>query len=117
MQSLKPKVLEMKALLERGWCQGASARDGDGLIVSILDERAVQYCLVGAMDKVCESNITSPEVTTLHDLIFESIEDPNPNEYEHIPDYNDRPNRTKEEVLALLDKVVEVIDKGESVLR
>lgn len=51
---------EVIKLLEKGWCQGALARDNDGKPVNVLDPTATNYCTVGAIIKITGA-VSSPE--------------------------------------------------------
>ena len=43
-------LVRARALLARGWCQGARARDADGKPVSHKSPRAAAWCATGACD-------------------------------------------------------------------
>lgn len=43
-------LIRARGFLERGWCQGAAARNAEGESVSALSEDAVAWCAVGAME-------------------------------------------------------------------
>ena len=45
-------LTEARALIERGWTQGASARDKNGDVVSVASVRAVCWCPLGAIRSV-----------------------------------------------------------------
>ena len=38
-------------IVEKGWCQGATARDAKGVSVATDDPRATRWCLIGAIAK------------------------------------------------------------------
>lgn len=43
------------ALVRKGWCKGSPARDSLGLVVGPLDEDAVEFCAIGAIQRVCRA--------------------------------------------------------------
>ena len=53
----------MKELLNKpsSWCQGPFAKDAEGNSVSVYSEKAVCFCLQGALD-VCYSESNRPEI-------------------------------------------------------
>ena len=59
------KVIE---LIEKGWCQGASARDNDGNPVEIFDLTATNYCTIGAIVKIT-GHVSSPEAKRIRNAI------------------------------------------------
>lgn len=41
----------VEEILRKGWCKGESAKDSNGSPVGPTDERAISFCLGGAMEK------------------------------------------------------------------
>lgn len=83
---------EARALIERGWCQGEFQ----------IEE---QYCVIGAIETAREkysarTGITAQKVLWLHSGGGCSL-----------PNWNDQPGRTKEEVLALFDRALTEVTK------
>lgn len=44
-------VINARDLVQAGWCQGVTARDRDGEVCLIMDERAVTFCFHGAVGR------------------------------------------------------------------
>jgi hypothetical protein len=96
-----PELLhEAGALVAAGWCQGAQARDANGLDTDVLADEAASWSLLGAL----QAATFRDESTRISDLalavaaIAELIEDP------CLTHWNDDSLRTQLEVLALLDR-------------
>jgi hypothetical protein len=92
-------------LLEQpnAWCQGSIARDANGERVALtLEPKACSWCIIGAVSKA-----TGFEKTP--DGIFERIRNTavGENEYISIGGWNDAPERTQAEVVAVLRKAAE----------
>ena len=49
MTRLSEKLRRAARRIERGWCQGANARDRNDVTVGALDPRAVCWCAAGAL--------------------------------------------------------------------
>jgi hypothetical protein len=106
---------------EKGWTQGASARDAAGNDVMLTDESAVCYCLSGAFDVasrgggvvVIDAELLLAEAI-FRDVIGEDDEDCRPLSPAFDPEqdsvvisfWNDAPARTKADVLAVIDKAI-----------
>jgi hypothetical protein len=91
---------EAGALVTAGWCQGASARDADGVETDVLGTDAVSWSLLGALQAATFRDAS----TRISDLglavaaIAELIEDP------CLAHWNDDSLRTHLDVIALLDR-------------
>lgn len=96
----------VRDLLERGWCQGAYARDADGIERPAGSEEAVRFCLSGACLRVYLNTLPRMDIT--HHLVETVRELGLPN----LPSFND--NHTQAEVLALVDKTIERVTNGET---
>jgi hypothetical protein len=46
-------LLKCAALVRRGWCTGAPAKNADGKPVGPRDQDAVAWCAIGAIQKIC----------------------------------------------------------------
>jgi hypothetical protein len=89
--------------VRRGWTQGTYAKDlrGHAIITSSLD--AACFCSVGAINRACYELDLYKERDQVFKALAKAIPGANP---EHdgrmtIVEYNDRPERTQEEVLAV----------------
>lgn len=91
------------ACLKQGWTQGGMARDADGALVPYWDPNAENYCSVGAIAKAALPSFPGKAVLRGSDLArylsFDSLE--------ALSSWNDKPNRTQEEVLELFEKAKE----------
>jgi hypothetical protein len=90
---------EAGALVTAGWCQGAPARDAQGIATDVLAHEAVSWSLLGALQAATFRDAS----TRISDLglavaaIAELIEDP------CLAHWNDESVRTQLDVVALLD--------------
>ena len=94
------------------WTQRADAREKTGYPCDARDVAAVSWCLVGAIgasatdepkDDVRLSTITVETLYELSSLAFSTLPD-----YDGLAFYNDAPERTHADVLALLDRALAV---------
>lgn len=102
MNETLKRLKGVRGLLERGWCQGAYARDEDGAICPAWSERAVRFCLSGACYRVGMN--TSPRKDIKHHLVETAQKMGAPS----LPAFND--THTKAEVLALVDRTIERVE-------
>ena len=86
------------SLLEQGWCQGAEARDSNGVATHVVSSNAAAWSLLGALQA---TSVSDPS-TQLQDVgdavaaLAEVIADPS------LANWNDSELRTKLEVLSVL---------------
>lgn len=96
----------MRVKLANGWTQGVAARNANGVEVLSVDPKACSYCLMGALwslGKVRRKSAVEIElIQTLRDAGIKAM----------LPTYNDAPGRTKEEILALVDKTIERLESA-----
>lgn len=98
------KILEIaRQLIASGWTQGAYARDESGKEISdYFRERPAYYCVTGAIlvaDKSGDSMVAA--FAFLHASL------PPSNEVCYsLPSYNDNPNTTQADVVALYDRAI-----------
>jgi hypothetical protein len=88
----------LQVLEQKGWCQGALARDRYGVSVDCFDVNAESVCMIGALHLAIPSKqigITDA-ANALGDIIRDSI-----------ALWNDRPGRTKDEVIAMFKAAIE----------
>lgn len=91
---------QARVLIERGWTQNAFARDADGRQVSFDNPAATCYCLSGAVGA-----ITGVDGDLWHQVQLRLEETPEVGD-NGIAFWNDATYRTKEQVLALIDRVI-----------
>jgi hypothetical protein len=90
-----------RALIAKGWTQGHYARMASGYPCHENSQRAVSWCLVGAVCRAGE--IYLRQALDAVEYLREIIGDP---DLPLIGNWNDAPGRTQEEVLALLDRAI-----------
>jgi hypothetical protein len=92
-------------LIERGWTQGAIARDAIGFSVPSLGHDAARWCTVGAISRAAPDgcDVYWVALDLLRNVVGTSA----------IEIWNDQPTRTKEDVLAAFDKAI-ALAEGES---
>lgn len=85
--------------VERGWCQGALAKDADGSRVGPTDPDACQWCAMGA---IRAGHLTGSITEEQHVRIFNIINSVCDG---LLGTWNDAPFRTQAEVVAMLREV------------
>lgn len=105
MKTVKDVLVEAKALLlEKGWTKGAGARDARGMSVPNYSPQAARFCVLGAIE--C-ATMKSGELARA-DALFYGARDSVARVacVGSVVTFNDAPMRTKEEVIAVLDKAI-----------
>ena len=98
---------EMKALLSGGWTKGAPARDAAGASVRADSPKAVSFCLIGAGERALR-NLGRSECDFYYTSAFRAL---SPEKSScSIAAWNDGPARTHAQVLALIDRAIEIVD-------
>ena len=90
----KEVLVKARTLVEKGWTQGAFAKDDYGYIVKSTDPKACSWCATGAIQAVLPKNVPFSDYTALLTV---------PN---GIVLFNDNLNTTKEDVLKVFDKAI-----------
>lgn len=98
-EKLFSELSRVKALLSMGWTKEAYARDAEHTVCEPDAPQAVCFCVLGACTKV--------SVEMGHNPIYHFLEEIRRAGYGDVPTYNDDPDRTKEDILGLCDKVIE----------
>lgn len=101
--SLKEDLTRVRRLIESGWTRGAWARTESGSPCWEDNTNAVCWCLSGAVQKVFSGDESTQTRIDLTRALVRNL----PAGFWDIPAWNDEPGRTKEEVLALIDKTIE----------
>lgn len=97
-------LLDIKELLiNKGWTQGSYARTVNGLIIGPMQENAYCFCLSGAIIRVSDYDPIKCNIIT--DYLHRAADFYWPIS---IVLWNDKPSRTKEEVLYLVTKAREL---------
>ncbi len=95
----KEILQEALALIEKGWCQGAFAKDKYGYSCPEDSCYAVSYCIIGAISKVSLlKRFINNDGTPIIAYIIK----------EDILVWNDAPGRTKGEVIAVFKRAIEL---------
>lgn len=113
--------MRIQALLEHGRSiieandlhKGSYAATASGVTANIDDPNACKFCTLGAFYRArnIEKELPEWDFTTTagaYDLLEKSL----PNGFLTIPGYNDAENTTKDDVLALFDRAIELAKKG-----
>ena len=90
-------LIDARALIEKGWCQRAFAKNKYGIKVTPHDPSAVCFCMVGAIKRFWSSQeykacLCLADFTRPHSLLS----------------WQDAPGRTKAEVLEVYDKAIAI---------
>jgi hypothetical protein len=93
-------AIAARAALARGWIQGHQAHDANGNFCDPSDDRAVSFCIIGAIEHGRSELVEGywPCTQILERLRKKVCTSP--------VAWNDKPGRTKEEVLAIFDAVI-----------
>ena len=106
------KVQQMQKLLREpsSWTKGVRARDASGAEVYERGDSAVQFCVLGALERVCDGNVfhrkdvydileaTTPTIRALDDRGGEVVV----HQYPHV--YNDAPETAHEDIVEWLKR-------------
>lgn len=116
---------QARVLVENGWCQGSSAKTSDGRSCFASDGLAVQFCADGAVVRATwpwheeESEDLWHVTWACWDYLGAAIREmygwdmsEHPVPWQIIHDWNDEPERTKAEVLAVYDRAIELARGG-----
>ena len=112
---MSEKVIQLldgtkKLLIEKGWTQGVRARDRAGEPAPAGDPRACSFCLLGAFARTCEESSVDSSNGRLRALLALWTAKATA---KGIAAYNDEPGRTKEDVIALIDKAKGLVVNGQ----
>lgn len=99
---------KMRELLAKGWTQGAWARDGNGTSVGPHSEKAKCFCMLGASTRAGDPSDLEPLIPK---SLAKAIGLP-PRGGAFII-FNDNPYRTQSDVLALIDRAIEIAEAAQ----
>lgn len=94
-----------KELLDKGWTRQANARDDEEQEVSVIRDNATCFCLEGALLRALHEHGVSRDSAN-EDAVFERVQRHLPTKYNCLFAWNDEEGRTKEEVIAVVDKAL-----------
>ena len=104
----KALLIETRRLIQQGHAKGSFAVGPGGDPLSCRNKDAVAYCVVGAANQALSVVPPLPAVRKACLLEAEAlIRGAIPLSSGSLMDWNDAPERTQEEVLAVLDKAIE----------
>ena len=92
-------------LVSTGWIRNVFAADKDGEEVGVRDKGACQWCLIGAI--MAATDNPNPFG------YFQVFRNANPQCGEWLATWNDKPERTKEEVVQAFDNVIDYLGRYE----
>lgn len=101
-----------EALVNKGWCQRATARDCNGDVVYPLAHTATAFCAIGAIHYAGGRGFDwySKNAILSRRFLGQAIAARTSSEI--IEDYNDAPERTKEEVIEVFDAAIQLAEGG-----
>jgi len=99
---------EVRDLIERGWTQGTFARTEDGMQCDPEDEDAASWALdgaiCGALSELTPQSFHEERLRIAQILISAA----SGVEIKNLARFNDAPDRTREEILAVIDRAIEM---------
>lgn len=101
-------LIEARRLIaEVGWTQGFYARTDTGTLIEFDSPLASCFCMVGALRRACGLPLKTCHLPATYRLLKAARLVDNNRSLQYLVDWNDKPGRTKEEVLAAFDKAIE----------
>lgn len=101
---------EARAIIdEKGWTQGAYARDDRGAFIDVTSSRAVCFCTLGALRRAQVDLKDSVSLDSYKTAALWLNEAGVPRGF---GSWNDAPTRTKVDVLAMFDKAIALAEEG-----
>jgi hypothetical protein len=97
-------LVNVRGLLEKGWCKGTLAQDANNKAVEASDAGAARWCLAGAISRTgqdCDQATVMRAVFRLKNTVF-ALSVP---QYYCLRSFNDA-QKTVEPVLELLDRAI-----------
>lgn len=106
MPSAPTLLDDARAMIERGWSQGADARDGAGHAVKPWCPDARMWSLLGALVAALEAATDRNEGLEVGELAVACIALAAVIDHDSLESWNDDPTRTRADVLAALDRAL-----------
>ena len=111
-KNVLPFLKKAKQRIEGGWCQNHCALDKHGDPVIPASKDAVRFCIVGSA-RATELDFEESERFLLREEAYAYLCLGLPDHWRNqLPRWNDFDIRTKEEVLALFDKAIKMVEDG-----
>lgn len=105
MSEVVKRLKRARELLEQGWCKGHLARDKAGKVADLYGTGVDSVCLRGACMRA-EWEAQAPWLY-LEERVAGGVK---ARGYTDVARYNDAPERTKEEVIALMDETIKTAE-------
>jgi len=91
------KEMKPSEYIRKGWCQGTLSRTEDGTPTYLSNDAPAKWCLMGAIQQAYDRDVVhNPVYEKLVSLLSEGV-----------PNWNDAPGRTQQEVIDLLESIGE----------
>lgn len=97
---------KMRELLANGWTQDTLAQDKTGEPVWPTNPDAVCFCIVGSTNRACSLPSTKVKIFNLLARVLAHQADGRTD----ITYFNDMPGRTQAEILAVVDRAIEIAE-------
>jgi hypothetical protein len=108
-QTIRDLTRAMNAIINRGWTQGAFARNRNGEECDVRSGAAC-FCSLGAIEYATKSKNGDR-----HELRCEKASDALalglPRPYKSVVPYNDKPGRTRSQVVSLFQRAIKKLEK------
>ena len=104
MSSTAELLREARALIERGWTQDVMACDKDGEEIDSCDDRAAQWCAVGAIERVTAGGAHNHYREMR--VALTAARPVNKDRFTTTIGWNDHPLTTQSEVLETFDRAI-----------
>jgi hypothetical protein len=108
MKTVKQVLIEARGLVEKGWCQGTFARTASGEEAHSISPDAHSHCALGAVRAVTLPAFPFIEARVAAREALASFLPPAEDQdaQDQIVVFNDAPERTQADVLALFDRAI-----------
>ncbi len=105
-QAVIEMLIKARALLAQGWCQGSWAKDAANQVVSVRDDKATQWDLLGAIYRVNDYN--EEHLDKLFNRLIDKrcTMDKALDGLSKMTWWNDKVVKDKSEVLSLIDEAI-----------
>jgi hypothetical protein len=99
---------DARGKLEQGWCQKFLAVDGKGCAVDVNSPNVVAWCAIGSLAAIgSDDEAVSPVRSMAYVLLAQAL-DERLKPISTLGAYNDATDRTKEDMLSLFDRAIEL---------
>jgi len=96
---------QARSLIARGWAQNTMAKDINGVQVHPASTVACSWCMSGALHRVADSDREcGPHFNDAWSALEDAV-----GEWPSFTSWNDKPGRTRDEVLEAFDKAIKAM--------